>query len=147
MKRFPLVLCALVLAAVPGCNDGPECPESPDSATTILAQGTADLLPGRYWGEIGCETASVSVSQPGMLVARVTGSDASAVLHAGFLHPATDPVYPCATARGPSPQVLTVAVSSAHVQAGHKWLFYASSVDTVGNLFGTASYTIMFTPD
>ena len=141
MKRFCLVLGALVLAAAPGCNDGPECPGA------ILAQGTADLIPGRYWGEIGCETARVRIFQPGMLVARVTGSDASASLSAAFLHPATDPFCICASAHGPSPQVLTVVVSSAHVDAGHEWLFYAGSYTGVGDTSGTASYTITFTPD
>lgn len=146
MKGLCLALTALVLVVATGCNDDSDGEGSGCCArgTVVLAEGTAPVLPGRYWMEIGGEAARVSVSEPGTLAARVTCSNASASLTAAFLHPGTDPVFAYRTVHGSSPLVLTVQVTSDLVDAGQDWLLFAAGDDTSA---GGVSFIVLFTPD
>ncbi len=148
MGRLCLLLAALALAMALGCDgdDGNGNGENGDSGngdgagTRVLAQGTAAPIPGRYWGETYTAHARVSVSEPGTLVATVTDGDAALI--AAFRHPATE-AFPHRQVEGPSPLVLTVAVTADLVAAGHEWLFYAATRAVPPH---DVSYVITFTP-
>jgi len=107
----------------------------------MLAQGTATTPAGKHLLDI--EVARVLVRYPGELIATL-GGHRSVPLISAFIHPATNAHQAYRRAEGPSPLVLSVAVTEDLVDAGHEWLFYVTTSDATSV---TVSYTITLVLD
>jgi len=131
------VLCLVMVLAVAGLTLLGGCDSDDGGTSTLLAQGTITIP-----ASDAVDVATVQVSEPGTLQARITWSGAPTELIAVLRHVATSDTH--GMTQSPSPLISTAVVDSADVAAGTDWLFRA------GDMAGTAvtvEYEIRFLPD
>lgn len=137
MRRSCVPIVILLAAAVVGCNG-----DGGGQEGVVLAQGSATAPEASRYRQAGTELARVSVSEAGVLQARVNCAGSCVPLRGVFVHTATSQAY--GSAEGSSPLVVRATVTASMVGAGHEWvLFVARSDDSPG----AVSYAITFVPD
>lgn len=136
--RFASIPVVILLAFVAlGC-DG----DGNGQTGSVLAQGSATAPARSQFRQAGTELARFSVSEAGVLQARVNCNERCVPLRGVFVQAATGQAY--GSAESPSPLVVRTQVSAAMVGAGQEWvLFVARSDDSAG----AVSYSVTFVPD
>jgi hypothetical protein len=131
------LLCLLMVLAVAGLTWLGGCDGDDGGGGSLLAQGTMTIP-----ASTTVDVATIDVSEPGTLQARVTWSSGPTEVFAGFRHVATNQLH--GMAQSPSPLTTTAAVTSSDVAAGSAWLFRAA--ETEGTAV-TIQYEVRFFPN
>ena len=129
-----VVLLAFLVVGCDGDGDG--------QTGTVLAQGNATAPAQIQFRKAGTELARVSVSEAGVLQARITCTGSCVPLRGVFVHTASGQAY--GSAEGSSPLVVRTVVTAGMVSAGQEWVLFVARSDASP---GGVSYSVTFVPD
>ncbi len=147
MKRFIVLIMALLFTVTIGCDgDGDSSEIPPPAPGYVSGTGTGGGILERGSGTVPAgpiqvSLTSLSVSETGRLEGRLTWSGGPTELSPAFIHIATAELE---YSKGVSPQYVNMQVTQALLDQGHDWVFNVINIEANP---AEVEYRIIFRPN